>query len=179
MRFITGKKPCFWRFMGKDCNLVIVKDQSNLIYVPGFDKNDAVAKFPLHFFHCICFLFIESFGKWDVVFQLLKLYYLECQLFRSGFFSPVAFIRTPLLLYITFYVYFPSVLRCSIAICALKGTWGPCFSAETPDKPRSMCPVELPVPDPSLSYSVFTRAACTENQTDFHLWNPTSSVRIN
>lgn len=64
MRVIIGKKPCFQGFMGKECHLVIVKEQSSLIYAPtSLWKNDAMSKSPCILFQCICFLFIKSFGK--------------------------------------------------------------------------------------------------------------------
>lgn len=92
--------------MGKDHNLVIVKDQSSLIYVPDLDKYDAVSKFPLLFFSLRLFSFRQEFWEVRCGFHLLKLYCLECKLFRSGVFPPVAFIRMALLLYVTFYLYF-------------------------------------------------------------------------
>lgn len=144
MRFITGKKPCFWGFMG---NLVIVKNQSSLIYVPDLDKYDAVSKFPLLFFSLRLFSFRQEFWEVRCGFHLLKLYCLECKLFRSGFFFPYSFYQNG----------FASV--CHFLSLLFPLLWDvplPCVPSEAPEGPLS-----LPRPEINQSRSMSSAIAST------------------
>lgn len=126
--------------MRNDCNLVIVKDQSSLIYVPGFDKNDAVSKFPLHFFFTVFVFFSSRVLGSEMWFSSLKAVLFGMQVLQVRGFFPLSLLSEWLCFCISpFISTFPSVLRCSIAICALKSTQGPCFSTQVSHKPAQVC----------------------------------------